>query len=107
MKAVRLPISICHTSCPNCWVLTDFRMFESGPGGDFATYEGALSGTMYRLNVYKTGQSPLAALLAPAISRDGSVRHIPEQIKCKVCGAIFAAKTIGVDHDEMTDSFDL
>ena len=38
MRKNRLLISICHANCPKCSLPVDFKMFESGLGGDFETY---------------------------------------------------------------------
>lgn len=48
-------------------------MFESGPGGDFSTYVGKRTGSLYRLDLGKVHylNIPLEELLAPALRQEG------------------------------------
>jgi uncharacterized protein (DUF2225 family) len=87
-------------------------MFESGAGGDFATYTGRSTLSVYRLNLAKVHYlgKVINELLAPAIEREGGVENllsIPEQIKCKVCGTVFSAERCAIDAEEIIDAFDL
>lgn len=87
-------------------------MFESGPGGDFHTYLGKKTNFIYRLNlgqIHYLGKS-LNELLSPAIEREGNLGnllHIPEQISCKLCGAVFNAERCIVDGEEVIDAYEL
>ncbi len=97
-------VSLCTANCPTCRILTDFLMFESGAGGDFETYVGNATGTLYRLDmtgVMYLGKT-VSGLLAPAIEREGGVdnlRKIPEQVRCKSCGSVFAADQCRIETD--------
>ena len=79
-------------------------MFESGAGGDFETYVGNTTGTLYRLDmtgVMYLGKT-VAGLLEPAIDKEGgadNLRKIPEQIRCKSCGSVFAADHSRIETD--------
>ena len=110
MKNSRLSISRCHANCPKCGIPTDdFKMFESGPGGDFETYVGAESGNIYRLDLGKVhyqGQSR-ADLLADAMKKEGSLLCIPKDLKCKICGTVFGATNIPIDGEEIVDAFEV
>ena len=77
-------------------------MFESGARGDFRTYIGDKTGTLYRVDMYKAHYKNLTLemMLLPAVNNESGVanlRNIPDQVKCKVCGSIFAATTITID----------
>lgn len=112
MKFSRLPISLCHANCENCGLPTEFRMFESGPGGDFATYIGQATQNLYRVNLnnaHYTGKT-LDEVLLPAIKREGGnelLTEIPSQVKCKLCGHIFEPMSCGVDDEEIVDAYEL
>ena len=88
---------------------TEFRMFESGMGGDFATYLGAATGSIYRLDLGKIyyQKISLESLLKPAEMKEGSLRRFPEEITCKICGTVFTAQSIGVDSEEIIDAYEL
>ena len=77
MKASRLPISLCHASCPKCGLPTEFKMFESGAGGDFATFVGAATGAIYRLDLGRVHYQKIseASLLADAQKKEGCLRR--------------------------------
>jgi hypothetical protein len=102
-----LAVSLCHTTCPHCRVLTDFQIFESGSGGDFSTYEGIRTGALFRLKLDDGGNSNLADRLAPAIEREAGLRSIPEQVKCKVCKTVFAATKIAMEREGVVEAFEL
>jgi len=91
-----LNISQCSSSCPNCKVQTDFLMFESGAGGDFKTYIGETTGTIYRLDMNKIHylNFELSDLLSATDKLENEIRSIPEQVKCKVCNSTFKADVI-------------
>jgi len=85
-------------------------MFESGGGGDFSTYIGAKTGTVYRLDLGKIHYQkiPLSKLLSPAIDCEGALLEVPREIKCKICGSALAgAHTIGTDGEEMIEAHEL
>jgi hypothetical protein len=71
-------------------------MFESGLGGDFKTYIGKTTGTIYRLDMNKIHylNIELSDLLSTAYKVEGELRSIPEQVECKVCHSIFKADVI-------------
>ena len=87
-------------------------MFESGLGGEFSTYIGQRTNSVYRLNlgqIHYMGKS-LDQLLLPAIEREGDIKNltaIPDQIKCKVCGTVFSAEHCMVDGEEIIDAVEL
>jgi hypothetical protein len=109
MKAARLPISLCHANCPKCGLPTEFKLFESGAGGDFSTFVGASTGMLYRLDLGKVHYQniPLASLLAEAEDREGKLQQIPEELKCKICGTQFSPGYIPIDGEEITDAYEL
>ena len=109
MKQSRLPISLCHANCPKCSLPSEFKMIESGPGGDFSTYVGARTGAIYRLDLIKMHYSGISLddLLAPAIQVEGKVYRVPAEIRCKICGTVFSAVTIPVDGEEIIDAYEL
>ena len=84
-------------------------MFESGAGGDFATYIGARTEAAYRLdlgNIHYQGKSE-AELLAPALEREGSLTKLPDEVRCKLCGTVFCAVSIPVDSEEVVEAYEL
>ena len=101
-----LPASRCNSPCPRCCLLTTFLMFESGPGGDFGTYFGDTTGTLYRLDwnsIHYKGKT-LDGLLAPAVALEGGIvnlRSIPEQIKCNSCGHLFSSQRCHIEDDDV------
>jgi hypothetical protein len=109
MKLSRLPISFCHANCSKCGLPSEFKMFESGPGGDFSTYIGARTGAIYRLDLGKVhylGMS-VTELLSPAIQTEGKLYQMPEEIRCKICGTVFSAVYIPIDSEEIVDAYEL
>ena len=84
-------------------------MFESGAGGDFATYQGAATGSIYRLDLAKAHFQGLAlnSFLSPLEEKEGRLLRIPEEIRCKICGSIFSTSSVMVDGEEVVDAFDL
>ncbi len=112
MESKILSISLCHANCPKCNLPTEFKMFESGAGGDFATYIGETTGKIYRVNMSKVyyQNQELEKLVVPAIENEGGkskIRQIPEEIKCKICGSIFGTSNIGIDGEESIDAYEL
>ena len=109
MQLKRLPITLCHGICPKCGLPTEFKMFESGPGGDFETYVGIRSGTIYRLDlgmIHYLHRSK-TDLLSEAMGKEGKMICIPKEIRCKICGTIFAPTRIGIDGEEFIDAYEL
>lgn len=112
MKLSRFPISQCHASCERCGLPTEFRIFESGAGGDFGTYVGLTTQNLYRLDLNKawyTGKTVKEVLL-PAIEREGTAEmliEIPGSVKCKLCGHVFKPTSYGIDGEEIVDAYDL
>ena len=84
-------------------------MFESGAGGDFATYVGAKTGVFYLLDLGKVHYqgASLTELLAPALQREGSLTKLPDEVRCKLCGNVFSAVSIPVDAEEVVDAYEL
>jgi len=84
-------------------------MFESGAGGDFATYVGARTGASYRLDLGKLHyqEALLTELLAPALQREGSLTKLPDEVRCKLCGNVFSAVSIPLDGEEEVDAYEL
>jgi hypothetical protein len=109
MKAARLPIMLCHANCPKCGLPTEFKMFESGAGGDFLTFVGAATGTIYRLDLGKVHYQNISEgrLLAEAERTEGKLIRVPEEIRCKICGTVFAARSIPGDGEEIIDAYEL
>jgi len=88
---------------------SEFKMFESGPGGEFETYIGSQTGTIYRLDLsqihYHGASRP--DLLAEAMKREGNLICVPEEITCKICGTVFSATTIPVDGEEFVEAYEI
>ena len=84
-------------------------MFESGAGGDFATYVGAVSGSIYRLNLTKIHYLGISAasLLAASEKKEGRLTCVPEEIKCKICGRIFSERSVSVEGEEIVEAYEL
>ena len=87
-------------------------MFESGPGGDFSTYIGKKTNSVYRVNLGQIHYSgkPLEQLLLPAVEHEGGTKNltaIPDQIQCSICGTFFSAESSMFDGEEVIDAFDL
>ena len=84
-------------------------MFESGAGGDFATYVGAATGAVYRLDLAKVHYQKLSmtSLLAEAEKKEGRLSPVPDEIRCKVCGTVFAARSIPIDGEEVIEAYEL
>lgn len=84
-------------------------MFESGLGGDFETYLGAQSGTIYRLDLTKIhyGKRTRSDLLADATKTEGRLIHVPEEIRCKICGTVFTATSLPIDGEETIDAYEI
>lgn len=109
MQPARLLISLCHANCPTCSLPTEFQMFESGPGGDFSTFVGAATGTIYRLDLWKVhvGKVPEASLLAEAEKKEGRLVRVPEELRCKICGTVFSARSMPIDGEEVIEAYEL
>jgi hypothetical protein len=109
MKANQLPISLCHAICSKCGLPTEFRMFESGGGGDFSTFVGAATGMIYRLDLGKIHYQKFseASLLAEAEKKEGKLRRVPEEIRCKICGTVFSATRVGIDGEKIIEACEL
>jgi hypothetical protein len=88
---------------------TEFKMFESGGGGDFATFEGVGTGNFYRLDLGKVHHLKISeeSLILPAKEKEGSLKRVPEQLKCNACGAMLSAQGIMCDREEIIDAYDL
>lgn len=112
MEAAVLPVLRCNATCHSCGVPSEFAIFESGTGGDFATYFGDRTGSLYRLalgEIQYAGES-IETLLAPAILREGgadALRLLPEQVKCKACGDTFAARSMLINREETLHVYQL
>lgn len=84
-------------------------MFESGGGGDFSTFIGATTGNVYRLDLGKVHYQniPEASLLAEAERKEGKLIRVPEEIRCKICGTVFSARSVPTDGEEMIEAYEL
>ena len=84
-------------------------MFESGGGGDFSTFVGAATDMIYRLDLGKVHYQKIseASLLAEAEKKEGKLRRLPEEIRCKICGTVFSASSVGSDGEEITEAYEL
>lgn len=110
MRLNRLPALLCHADCPKCGMPTDqFKMFESGLGGDFETYVGATSGRLYRLDLGKVHYQKMSRenILADARKREERLVPIPQELRCKICGTVFTAKNVPIDGEETVDAYEL
>ena len=84
-------------------------MFESGAGGEFLTYIGETTGTIYRIDMFKIHylNNKLSDLLNSAIEVEGKLRSIPQQVECKVCHSIFEADSIHTSGDVVVNAVQL
>jgi len=84
-------------------------MFESGVGGDFSTFVGAATGTIYRLDLAKVHFQNISesSLLAEAEKKEGRLRRLPEEIRCKICGTEFSARSVPIDGEEFIEAYEL
>ena len=87
-------------------------MFESGAGGEFDTYIGDTTNTIYRLDLSKVRYSEISVdtLLAPVISLENgqnNLRAIPKNVICKACKSIFEATDIEFDKEVIVDAVQL
>lgn len=85
-------------------------MFESGPGGDFSTYIGQSTQNVYRVDPSQIHylDKTLDQFLSSAVACEGGIKNlvpIPEQLTCKVCKIVFAAKGCMVDGEEVIDAY--
>ena len=112
MTPTQLPVLLCHATCTRCGHPTEFPVFESGAGGNFATFLGEKTGSLYRVSlgeVQYAGKS-METLLAPAIEREGnstSLRQLPENVLCKVCGNVFSAQSMPIDSETLAAGYEL
>ena len=109
MKQNRLPIMNCHANCPKCGLPSEFKMFESGLGGDFETYVGGQTGAIYRLDLGKVHYQGKQKedLFKEAVSKENHLTCIPQEIRCKICGTVFKASHIMCDGEELIEAFDI
>lgn len=84
-------------------------MFESGLGGDFETYIGAGSGSIYRLDLAKVHyeKKSRADLLSEVREKEGGLTCVPKELRCKICGTEFSAETIPIDGEEIVDAYEI
>ena len=87
----------------------EFKIFESGCGGDFSTYLGNRTGAIYRVDlgqVHYQGRT-LDELLLPALQQEQGLTRVPEEIRCKFCGSQLGKVSIMIDREETTDAYEL
>jgi len=86
-----------------------FNLFESGPGGDFETYVGSTSGTLYRLDLGKVHYQQMTRedLLADALKKETRLISIPKELSCKICGTVFSATNVPIDGEEIVDAVEV
>ncbi len=110
MRKNRLPILICHANCPKCGLPTDdFKMFESGLGGDFETYVGADSGTIYRLDLGQVhyGGKSRSELLTEAREKEGKLICVPKELRCKICRTEFSAAAMPIVGEDIVEAYEI
>jgi hypothetical protein len=86
-----------------------FKMFASGLGGDFETYVGATSGTIYRLDLGKVHYQRMSRedLLADALEKETQLIPIPQNLRCKICGTVFSVTNVPIDGEETVDAYEI
>jgi hypothetical protein len=113
----KLPANIYETLCPQCGARVKFPLFQSS-FYDFATYEEAHSGQIFRLDIEACHYRNLTVvdLLAEAQELIGdrvpSARWIelPKEVKCHRCGEIFPYREVhGVQpsREDYVDAYSL
>jgi hypothetical protein len=111
MNKHRLPIALMHARCRKCNLPTEFQAFESGAGGEFATYVGLRTHDTYRVNLAKVQyhRASLSDLLEPALKREGTagLRAVPEESMCKLCGGSLDTSATAIDGEVMIEAYDL
>lgn len=110
MTPTRLPVSRCSANCTKCGLPTDYEIFESGVGGDFATYVGVTTGNTYRLNLANMHYSgkTIDESLSPALEREpGGLKRMPGELTCKICGNRFSALNCIIVSEEQIDAYEL
>lgn len=48
----------------------------------------------------------LTQLLSPAWQREGALKKVPDEIRCKLCGNVFSAMSIPIDGEETVDAYE-
>ena len=109
MNSSRLLALSCHANCPKCGLPTDFHIFESGPGGDFDTYLGERTGSIYRVDLGKVHYqgAGLSGLLAPALEREECLIKVPEELPCSLCHCVLGRVSVLVDGEETIEGYQL
>jgi len=108
----RLPALICTARCPTCDLPTQLTIFESGPGGDFATLIGEKTGTLYRIDLGQIHylHKSWHDLVNPAAiveGGNGMIRRIPESVYCPLCKSDFEAKEMHIDQQVVVEAVEL
>ena len=112
MKPSRLTVTFGFVDCPKCRLPVSLPLFESGLGGDFETYVGQRTGSLYRLDlgqIHHQGRER-AVLLAEAQTREGGATNLvrtPDEISCKVCGSVVGAASFRIEREDVVDVYEL
>lgn len=110
MRQLSLPVSLCHLNCVKCGFPVEFQFFESGGCGDFATFFGRTTQSVYRLDLGQIGYlgKSESDLLAPAIEQEqgaNNLLRVPEQLNCRFCGTPVAVKNYAIDSETTINAF--
>ena len=84
-------------------------MFESGSGGDFKTFIGESTKSIYRLNMEKIQYLKLleSDILKDAKNKEGELRITSQEIQCLICNSKFSASSILVSGEEVIEAYDI
>jgi hypothetical protein len=112
----RLPANIYESLCPKCGASVEFPLFQAS-FYDFATYQEAHSGEIFRLDLDACHYRDLtvADLLTEAQTLIEGVAsphwlELPKRIKCNRCREIFSndeAQQIRPSHEDYVDAYTL
>jgi len=70
---------------------------------------GADSGSIYRLDLGQVhyGRKSRSELLAEAREKEGRLICVPEELRCKICGAEFSAKAMPIVREDIVDAYEI
>jgi len=110
MRKMIIPITMCHVNCPKCSMPVDFKMFESGPGGDFETYFETEKMEYYRLDLSMAYylKKDVETILKQIIDfelKPRTIVKIPDQLKCTFCNSELDISCIRTDGEEKIEAF--
>lgn len=87
-----------------CGIPTEFQCFESGLGGDFATYLGGKTGTTYRVECMYGSIESAEQKMAELEGGSGNVIRVPASVRCKMCGGPLNVANISIDSETFIDA---